>query len=1571
MNNTNSHYDDKVCEVIEYIVENAVRQAEYDKTIQATIVRTIDQTIGKFSVRYQDSIFEVYGSPDVKYSNGTEVYVLIPGNDTSREKTILGSTKKLGVNYINNPEGENAFEVIGMNTLKNNSEFGLCSYNGEYTQIVYNREDNINDIGLDVIAAETYIRQSSTILCGANIRTALPIEQQIRGNYGIVFELAFVNSLGEINTKNYVLDVNQMQGNPYRFITESRQFGIFGIEGESFQYINKIYFFISNFPNKAIDKPNDIFIKNLELSAVERLSTEALSSYSLSFITPQGTYFDATQTEPKTIQAQVRIKGQAIDKDSQKLAYYWFVENAAINYVNEKYNRYGGPGWECINEYKVIREAVDPEPAVIEWTPASYELIVKKDDIKGKEKKYKCVAVYDEENIISREITISNNTALYELTIESSEGTQFYFDEGSPTLTCKVNGEERTEEYSYVWGYVDNNGIFTDLIPTKENMTIENNKVNNFYIGNIVSFAIVKCSVSYGETYLGTAEITLLNSIEKSEENGPDYSLILHEGTQVFKYNETGLSPASGALDEPQLILPLSFSIYNELGEKATDEEIAANAIIQWIVPIKDTMLTLTGVRDPDIRDEETVTYQNDLILNYLIRDEYDIKKSNNTITLIVQYDGDILTATTNFTFIKDGEPGTNGTEYICKIIPNVAEGESIPVYPIVMNGALNYRTPIGEGNYWFKVQLWHGGEKIFEDFKSSAEKGVEVEWSVLRNKYKSDLYDTSAITITKNAEGNFVYAYNGYKTAGTTVPANIIKCTVKYKDLIYYATMPLITGYTNDTGLSLKLKDYTGFRHVLYTTDGIKPQYDDREPFKIEENSTNQEVLESPVLLGKIYDPEKEVWVDNINLEFDKYIQNEVTKEATVSAETIYSRSWTEGLEDFIISEGMKATYSDQGLLLTKIGDIVDNYNTNTNPFNFSRNELIGKKIYITVETKGDIENTGYPRFSIWNSTSIIPSRVTLESMNGENQAELNDNNWHFLTKLLNYTSADNYYAYAPTIADSTTLGDKVYFRNFKVYNLTELYGVGNEPTKEWCDENLTRKIITKTTAIIVPKDKYSGECVTNAIEYTIKNLENIEIGKIHIPIHLMLNRYGNSAFNDWDGNSISINNDGGFILAPQVGAGKKNNDNSFTGILMGEVKEAGKSKVETGLFGYSAGQRSIFLNAEDGSAIFGTAGDEDGGQIIIKPGSAPVIESNNFIYRKDEENPGTGLQINFSSAPSITFGSGNFEVDADGNLTVVNADITGIIKSTEGQIGGFTIGDSALYNSTYENVILTPTENQNTNGVYLGIDGIGLGTRDNYGTDDDPEYHRKFEVTSSGRLYTIRGRIGDFTLDDGVLYTEDADIWPLDNFDPLDPDTYDEPIGVRGIHLSSKGLSFHGAAIYYPSGDGNVIPPNGLYCGIDATDGTFYAQKARISPYWVYDDDGVRAYALKDGRSYWKVDTNGSMQCGSIGFMSEFPWIFDRNDPDNGIIPWDVTGIMGPFVGHTDNTDTVVLGMVTDGVSIVLETDQAENANIRLTGYNIYLDSESKIYYRNNGSSDWKEFTGGGGGSGTATFG
>jgi polyhydroxyalkanoate synthesis regulator protein len=47
------------------------------------------------------------------------------------------------------------------------------------------------------------------------------------------------------------------------------------------------------------------------------------------------------------------------------------------------------------------------------------------------------------------------------------------------------------------------------------------------------------------------------------------------------------------------------------------------------------------------------------------------------------------------------------------------------------------------------------------------------------------------------------------------------------------------------------------------------------------------------------------------------------------------------------------------------------------------------------------------------------------------------------------------------------------------------------------------------------IPKDSYSGENITNAIEVEILTNTSAQIGKILIPIHFYLDKYGLSALN------------------------------------------------------------------------------------------------------------------------------------------------------------------------------------------------------------------------------------------------------------------------------------------------------------------------------------------------------------------------------------------------------------------------------------------------------------------------
>ena len=145
-----------------------------------------------------------------------------------------------------------------------------------------------------------------------------------------------------------------------------------------------------------------------------------------------------------------------------------------------------------------------------------------------------------------------------------------------------------------------------------------------------------------------------------------------------------------------------------------------------------------------------------------------------------------------------------------------------------------------------------------------------------------------------------------------------------------------------------------------------------------------------------------------------------------------------------------------------------------------------------------------------------------------------------------------------------------------------------------------------------ILPNDSCGGSKTNNRIEVNIyqEEVNNQEIDQeetnnqetdqeeikpiitISAPIIFILNTFGLASLNAWDGNSITIDEDGGYIMAPQIGAGEKDFNNRFTGIVMGKTETytgGVEDEKQIGLFGYSNGLQSIFLDAETGNATFG----------------------------------------------------------------------------------------------------------------------------------------------------------------------------------------------------------------------------------------------------------------------------------------------------------------------------------------------------------------------------------------------
>ena len=134
-----------------------------------------------------------------------------------------------------------------------------------------------------------------------------------------------------------------------------------------------------------------------------------------------------------------------------------------------------------------------------------------------------------------------------------------------------------------------------------------------------------------------------------------------------------------------------------------------------------------------------------------------------------------------------------------------------------------------------------------------------------------------------------------------------------------------------------------------------------------------------------------------------------------------------------------------------------------------------------------------------------------------------------------------------------------------------------------------------------IKPKDVYAGAAQNNLVKATIysnatvydgsetSRKTTVKIATVYVPIYMSLNLYGLASLNAWDGNTIEINEDNNYIMAPQIGAGIKNEDNTFTGVVMGKATTYDMEEEQVGLLGYSGGRQSIFLDAKTGNATFG----------------------------------------------------------------------------------------------------------------------------------------------------------------------------------------------------------------------------------------------------------------------------------------------------------------------------------------------------------------------------------------------
>lgn len=210
--------------------------------------------------------------------------------------------------------------------------------------------------------------------------------------------------------------------------------------------------------------------------------------------------------------------------------------------------------------------------------------------------------------------------------------------------------------------------------------------------------------------------------------------------------------------------------------------------------------------------------------------------------------------------------------------------------------------------------------------------------------------------------------------------------------------------------------------------------------------------------------------------------------------------------------------------------------------------------------------------------------------------------------------------------------------------------------------------------------------------------------------PLYIYQNVFSSSLLNSWDG-SLTFDEENGTILSTMIGAGKKDSENRFNGVLMGDLSPAFNTEEGVkalkdyysgiGLYGFNEGQKSFGLNI-NGRAFFGKSGK---GQILID-GNSGTIQSQHFLatmknfYNNSEDEPTdvkkAGMKIDLDNGILETYG-------LDSTAMIKIDPSAGGKDGKEGNGAYFVVRSSAGDNLDSENSIDQETEAKNTKGTEI----------------------------------------------------------------------------------------------------------------------------------------------------------------------------------------------------------------------------------------------------------------------------
>jgi hypothetical protein len=119
----------------------------------------------------------------------------------------------------------------------------------------------------------------------------------------------------------------------------------------------------------------------------------------------------------------------------------------------------------------------------------------------------------------------------------------------------------------------------------------------------------------------------------------------------------------------------------------------------------------------------------------------------------------------------------------------------------------------------------------------------------------------------------------------------------------------------------------------------------------------------------------------------------------------------------------------------------------------------------------------------------------------------------------------------------------------------------------------------------------------------------------EISLPIRVERKAWDNKLVNDWNG-TLQIDTNTNSVFANVMGAGIKNENNQFSGVIFGELKESGTKPGITGIYGLKNNQITYKLT-DDGNFYVGNKDNDylsfDGSSFLLSTKKL-IVNANNF---------------------------------------------------------------------------------------------------------------------------------------------------------------------------------------------------------------------------------------------------------------------------------------------------------------------------------------------------------------------